>query len=232
MPLRRKLSKFEENLDINLYVHDIVPQCRTVLMVAKELDLYFTIREINLDKQEHLTEEFLKMNPMHTIPVYEERGYILTDSHAIACFLIDDFTSGINSLYPKELSVRAQINQYLMFEAGTMFPAVKSIVLPLMLGQESTISEEKIAACKEVFSLLDKILQYKTWLVGHISYTVADICCVTMASSITVLMDMDLYPNVKAWIRRCERDIRSYKECNVPGLNKLHALIRSALSKS
>lgn len=232
MSLRRKITKLDEDLDIIIYVNDIVPQCRTVLMVIKELELTFTIREVNLEKQEHLSEEFLKMNPLHTIPVLEERGYVLTDSHAIACFLIDDFSAGINPLYPKQLSIRALVNQYLLFEEGTMFPAVKRIVLPLILGQESSISEEKIAACKEMFSYLDKILENKKWLVDHYSYTVADISCVTTASSITVLMDMDLYPNVKAWIKRCEEEIRSYKEINVPGLNKLHALLRSALPSS
>lgn len=54
------------------------------------------------------------------------------------------------------------------------------------MGQKSSISEENIAACREMFSYLDKILEDKEWLVEYVSYTVADISCVTTASSITV----------------------------------------------
>lgn len=48
-------------MDIALYVNDITPQCRTVLMVINELKLKLDIREISLEKKEHLTEKFLKV---------------------------------------------------------------------------------------------------------------------------------------------------------------------------
>lgn len=54
------------------------------------------------------------------------------------------------------------------------------------MGQECSISEEKIAACREMFSYLDKFLVKKKWLVEYAAYTVADISCVTTASSISV----------------------------------------------
>lgn len=47
--------------DIIIYVDDLVPQCRAVLMVVKEMKLEITIKQIKLEKQEHLTEEFLKV---------------------------------------------------------------------------------------------------------------------------------------------------------------------------
>lgn len=48
-------------MDIVLYVNDITPQSRTVLMVVNELKLKFDIREISLEKKEHLSEKFLKV---------------------------------------------------------------------------------------------------------------------------------------------------------------------------
>ncbi|XP_068971731.1 glutathione S-transferase 1-like [Bombus flavifrons] len=221
----------DEWMDISLYVNDIVPQCRTVLMVINELKLKFDIRQVNLEKKEHLTETFLKINPLHTIPVLKEHEFVLTDSHAIACYVIDDLSNYEYSLYPKDLQVRAQINQYLMFEAATMFPLVKQTLLPIILGQQSPITKEKLDGCKEAFSYLNKLLEGKKWLVGKY-YTVADISCVTLASSISVLVDMDQYPNVKDWLKRCEDEMTTYEEFNVPGLKKLHPLLTSALPKS
>ncbi|XP_050582745.1 glutathione S-transferase 1-like isoform X6 [Bombus affinis] len=170
--------------EVTIYQNDISPHCRTVLMVIKELGLNVTFREVNLDKEEHLSEEFLKMNPLHTIPVMEECGYVLTDSHAIACFIIDDLSYFDYSLYPKDLQVRALVNQYLMIEAATLFPLVKHTIIPIMLGQKSSISKEMLDGCKEAYSCLDKLLEGKKWLVGD-SYTLADINCVTVASSIS-----------------------------------------------
>ena len=54
-----------------------------------------------------------------------------------------------------------------------------------MLGQKSSISKEMLDGCKEAYSCLDKLLEGKKWLVGN-SYTLADINCVTVASSISV----------------------------------------------
>ncbi|XP_050582722.1 glutathione S-transferase 1-like isoform X3 [Bombus affinis] len=217
--------------EVIIYQNDISPHCRTVLMVIKELGLNVTFREINLAKKEHLSGEFLKMNPLHTIPVMEERGYVLIDSHAISCYIIDDLSDYDYSLYPKDLQVRALVNQYLMIEAATLFPLVKHTIVPIMLGQKSSISKEMLDGCKEAYSYLDKLLEGKKWLVGK-SYTLADISCVTVASSISVLLDVDQYPNVKAWIKSCEDEISSYNECNVPGLKKLHARLRAALPSS
>lgn len=77
-----------------------------------------------------------------------------------------------------------------------------------MLGQKSSISKEMLDGCKEAYSYLDKLLEGKKWLVGK-SYTLADISCVTVASSISVSYSMfiktnittfresvDLFPNV------------------------------------
>lgn len=48
-------------MEISIYVNDITPQCRTVLMVINELKLKFDIRQISLEKKEHLSEAFLKV---------------------------------------------------------------------------------------------------------------------------------------------------------------------------
>ena len=144
--------------EVIIYQNDISPHCRTVLMVIKELGLNVTFREVNLAKKEHLSEEFLKMNPLHTIPVMEERGYVLTDSHAIACFIIDDLSDFDYSLYPKDLQVRALVNQYLMIEAATLFPLVKHTIVSNSLFVYTPRRVGKFICCMSDFSHLIVIL--------------------------------------------------------------------------
>jgi len=46
---------------IDLYYMLESPPCRTVLMVAKHLDIDLNLKNINLEKKEHLREEFIKV---------------------------------------------------------------------------------------------------------------------------------------------------------------------------
>ncbi|CAK9804617.1 Glutathione S-transferase 1 [Anthophora quadrimaculata] len=211
-----------------LYSQDISPPCRAVLMVANAIGLKLEIREINLAKKEHLSEEFIKINPLHMIPTLDDDGFILPDSHAIICYLVDKYAKD-DSLYPKELQKRALVNHFLHLDSSTLFAIAKSVMKPILFLNEKTVPEEKMKAWKESFEQLNKILEGKKWLVGD-SYTLADISCATTVSSSTVLINLDEYPNVKAWLQRSEKELPGYKECNVEGNDKLSAMIRAKIA--
>ncbi|CAK9819443.1 Glutathione S-transferase 1 [Anthophora plagiata] len=211
-----------------LYSQDISAPCRAVLIVANAIGLKLEIREINLANKEHLSEEFIKINPQHTIPTLDDDGFILADSHAIICYLVDKYAKD-DSLYPKELQKRALVNQFLHFDSSTLFAIAKSALKPILFLNKKTVPEEKMKEWKESYEQLNKILEGKKWLVGD-SYTLADISCVTTVSSCTVLMNVDEYPNVKAWLQRSEKELPGYKEWNVEGNNKLLAMIRAKIA--
>ncbi|CAK9825957.1 Glutathione S-transferase 1 [Anthophora retusa] len=211
-----------------LYSQDISPPCRTVLMVANAIGLKLEIREIVLANREHLSEEFIKINPQHTIPTLDDDGFILPDSHAIICYLVDKYAKD-DSLYPKDLQKRALVNQFLHLDSSTLFVIAKSAMKPVLFLNEKTVPEEKMKTWRESFEQLNKVLEGKKWLVGD-SYTLADISCVTTVSSSVGLINVDDYPNVKVWLQRCEKELPGYKECNVEGNEKLLAMIRAKLA--
>lgn len=76
----------------------------------------------------------------------------------MSCFLIDDFSSDINPLYPKQISVRAEVHQFLVFEAERMFPPVKSIVVSDSLFTYTPRRVVKFIWCMSDFSHLIVIL--------------------------------------------------------------------------
>jgi glutathione S-transferase len=47
---------------IDLYYMLESPPCRTVLMVAKHLNIELNLKNVDLEKGEHLKEEFVKVN--------------------------------------------------------------------------------------------------------------------------------------------------------------------------
>nr|AHH02316.1 glutathione-S-transferase E4 [Anopheles arabiensis] len=73
--------------NIKLYTAKLSPPGRSVELTAKALGLELDIVPINLLAQEHLTAAFRKLNPQHTIPVIDDNGTIVWDSHAINVYL-------------------------------------------------------------------------------------------------------------------------------------------------
>ena len=212
---------------IVLYGQDLSPPCRTVLITAHAIGLDLENRQIDLGKQEHLNDEYAKLNPQHTIPMIDDNGFILIDSHAIICYLADKYAKNDN-LYPKDVKKRALVNQYLYFDTGELFGTVKGSFKPIFLGGVNSIPDEKLKAMNDAFKTLNRYLEGKKWLLGD-SYTLADISVSTTASSAAVALNLDDYPNVKGWLERCEKELPGYKEYNLPGNEQLHAIIRSKL---
>lgn len=79
--------------------------------------------------REQFNEDFVKINPQHTVPTLDDHGYILTESRAIAIYLIEkNFPSG-HSLYPTDARQRALINQKLQFDCGTLYPRIRGVAV-------------------------------------------------------------------------------------------------------
>lgn len=116
-----------------VYGIDACAPTRAVLLTAKAIGLDFEYKIVNLSAGEHLTEEFLKKNIQHTVPVLEDNGEYLTDSHAICAYLIQKYGTGKDQvLYPGDLYQRALVDQKLHFDSGVLFPKLKNVVVSFM----------------------------------------------------------------------------------------------------
>lgn len=77
--------------------------------------------------KEQLKEDFIRINPQHTVPTLDDDGFILTESRAIALYLVEKYFPDGHSLYPKDMNQRALINQRLQFDCGTLYPRIRTI---------------------------------------------------------------------------------------------------------
>ncbi|KAF2889239.1 hypothetical protein ILUMI_16934, partial [Ignelater luminosus] len=109
-----------------LYMIHGSPPCRTVFATIKALGIDVDRYEVDFEKGEHLSPEFLKINPQHTVPVLVDDGKVICDSHVISTYLIDKYGKD-DSLYPKDLYKRALVNEKLYFNIGSLFANTKSI---------------------------------------------------------------------------------------------------------
>lgn len=60
-----------------LYYLPPSPPCRSILLLAKMLDLKFELKIVNILEGEQLKPEFVAMNPQHCVPTMNDEGLVL-----------------------------------------------------------------------------------------------------------------------------------------------------------
>lgn len=91
-----------------------------------------------------------------------------------------------------------------------------------------TITPQQIEACKEAYGFLEKFLEGNNWIAGN-SVTIADFSAISSITTMDVVVPIDAktYPNIVAWIKRCEK--LPYYDVNKTGLDQIRHLIQRNL---
>lgn len=71
------------------------------------------------------------MNPQHTVPVLDDNGTIVCESHAIMIYLVSKYGKD-DSLYSKELVKQAKLNAALHFESGVLFARLRFVFVSIL----------------------------------------------------------------------------------------------------
>nr|CAD7406794.1 unnamed protein product [Timema cristinae] len=64
-------------MPLDLYYSPLSPPCITVMLTARALGVKLNLKQFNLKAWEHLSPQFCKMNPQHTIPTLDDDGFTL-----------------------------------------------------------------------------------------------------------------------------------------------------------
>ena len=171
--------------------------CRAVMMTAKALGIELNKKLLNLMAGEHMTPEFLKINPQHTIPTLVDGDFALWESRAVMVYLVEKYAK-TDSLFPKCPKKRAVINQRLYFDMGTLYKSFGDYYYPQVFAKAPADPElyKKIEAA---FEFLDIFLSGNQYAAGD-SLTVADLAFLATVSSFEVAgFDFSKYANVAKW---------------------------------
>lgn len=97
-------------------------------MTIRNLGLEVDIEHINLLKGEQLSEEFVKLNSLHQVPVLVDGDFVLSESRAIQAYLVNFYKPG-SHFYPNDPRSRAFVDQMLYFDATVVFLALKGALV-------------------------------------------------------------------------------------------------------
>ncbi|TMW54601.1 hypothetical protein DOY81_000395, partial [Sarcophaga bullata] len=214
-----------------LFMATLSPPSRAVMLTAKEIGLELEYKPINLLKGEHLTPEFIKMNPQHTIPTLVDGDAVVYDSHAICSYLVEKYAKN-DQLYPKDLRKRAEVDARLHFDSGHLFARLRFLYEPILYYGSTDCSVDKIAYIQKCWEIMEQFLKDHPYVCGD-QLTIADFCCVATITSVNEVAPIDefKFPKLLAWIKRLA-ELPYYKDTNEEGAEELKAIFREKLAEN
>nr|AWX68886.1 glutathione S-transferase delta 3 [Heortia vitessoides] len=214
---------------IDLYYTPGSAPCRLVLLVAAALNVPLQLQPTDLGAGEHLTPDFLKINPQHTVPTIVDDGFSLWESRAISRYLINKY--GGENLYPQDPRTRALVDQRLDFDLGTLYPRFAQYFYPQVFGG-APVGEDLLQKLEEALQFLDTFLEGQTYAVGP-DLTLADLALVATVSTIDASgISVKPYANLDRWFDLVKRTAPNYEEANGKGIEMFKAMVAQLKAKT
>jgi glutathione S-transferase len=157
-------------------------------MAAIELGSPVELVFVDLAQGAQRQPQFLKLNPNHRVPVLEDEGFILWESHAIMQYLADK--TPVQTLYPIEIRARADVNRWLFWCAHHFSPAVSVLNWEHVIkglrglgGPDPAEVKRGESLVSEFAGVLDAHLAGRDWICGA-ALTLADLAIATPLAEI------------------------------------------------
>lgn len=194
---------------MRLYQHPFSFNSRRAVMTALHLNSPVELAFVDLGKGEQRQPQFLKLNPNHRVPVLEDDGFVVWESHAIMQYLADKTPR--QTLYPTETRARADVNRWLFWSAQHFSPAIGILnwehVIKGILGvgapdpAEVRRGEQLV---REFGAVLDTHLAGRDWICGD-AVSLADIAIATpLATTVSAKLPVADFGNVQRWFERMQ----------------------------
>jgi glutathione S-transferase len=164
---------------------------------------------IDLARRAQTAPSFVRMNPNGKVPVLEDEGFLLWESHAIMQYLCD-VTPG-QTLYPQEARARADVNRWLFWCSHHFAPAVGTLNWERFVkkitgrGEPDPAEEQRgETLVRDLVRILDGHLAGKEWIAqGRL--TLADLSIASpLMAAVPARLPLDGRPHLAAWLDRVQ----------------------------
>jgi glutathione S-transferase len=209
---------------MRLYHHPMSSNARRAVMTAIHLDAKVDLEIVDLAQGAQRRPDFLSKNPNGKVPVLDDDGFLLWESHAIMQYLADK-TPG-QTVYPTEIRARADVNRWLFWSAHHWTPAISVLgwenFVKAMIGQgdpDPVAVERGEGLVTANARVLDEHLRGKKWIAQD-RVTLADLAIATPLMVIAqAKLPVNGFANVMTWFRRVE-GLDAWKKTCLPPQSK------------
>lgn len=207
------------------------PPVRSVLLLIEALGLDVNYKPIDLAKGEHLSENFIQINPCHTVPTFCDSNVTLTDSHSILIYLCEHYGGqSANQLWPSDSIDRINVLNTLFYSGTLLFrrdsDAIGGIIQNKLRKEQIAEHATKI---REQYDILEKYLtQHKFMATDYM--TIADISIVTIVSTVDMIVPItaDAWPTLHHWWFMEMKALPYYENANGDGLMALKTWVQQS----
>lgn len=195
---------------MRLYYHPLSSNSRRVVLTALHLGLPLELVVVDLLKREHKAADFLRLNPNGKVPLLDDDGFILWESHAIMAYLADK--TAHQTLYPHERKARADVNRWLFWSAYHFTPAVGFIsrerISKRMVGGSGPPDAVEIARGEaqliDAARVLDAHLAGRKWIAQE-GLTLADLAIAApLMHTERAQLPVAEFANMQVWFARVQ----------------------------
>ena len=192
---------------MKLYFHPVSTASKPIVMFCADANISYEPHVIDLQKGEHLSESYLKVNPSGLVPTIDDEGFVLTEGSAILKYLAEKHNS---PAYPKnDIKARARINErmdflntqlYREFGYHVVYPQVfPHHKRPTDDAHSGTIAWGK-EQCKRWFGVFDKMIGSHKYVCGD-TITIADYWGADiLAAGDLIGTHFSQYANITRWM--------------------------------
>ena len=180
--------------------------CRLVWLVSRLASENVKLVDVDLSKNEHKTPEYVKMNPRHCVPTLKDNRFVLTESRAIANYLVSKYASAdLAAKYPGiwgNLSAqeKALVDEMLHYDIGTLYKRIGEWVYP-QLFKGCPPDDEKLAMVHKSLQYLNgKVEEHKGGLCSaHLSLADMSVACSLSMLDFFDNIDWSAYAFLDKW---------------------------------
>lgn len=198
-----------------------------VSAALEEMGLAYEPHLVSFATDDQLTSEFISLNPNNKIPAIidpdgpDGEPIGIWESGAILLYLANK----TGKLIPTNERGKWEVTQWLMFQMGGVGPMFGQVGFFYKFAgaefEDKRPRDRYINESKRLFGVMEKRLEGRDYFVGD-SYTIADLALWPWVRTIDGFYDVgdligtDDFPNVRAWVKRCEERPASQIGINIP----------------
>lgn len=170
-----------------------------------EVGADFEVKPLNFRAQQHLSFDYIKLNPKHKVPLLVVNGERLTENVAIQLWISRNFPSG--KILPTTLWEEAQAISLLSWFSGGIHPYLTRINAPpkvcSIADTEANVRNNAVDSLHEQFEIANQFLMDKDYFLNDFSAPDAHFFwCTRRAKQFKI--DLSNYVNVISHFERMQ----------------------------